>query len=89
MIRDHEAARRRGALARALERLEDLREKLIAKLDEIEGDPDFEDQCEDEGAQCEDEGEIDHGTVSTYFGDGIDQRMLCSPWAGKIEARVR
>jgi hypothetical protein len=31
-------------------------ERLIGLLDALDGDPDFEDQCEDEGAQCDDEG---------------------------------
>ena len=29
---------------------------LIDFLDDLDGDPDFEIQCEDEGAQCDDEG---------------------------------
>jgi hypothetical protein len=42
---------RRERLERALERLEDLRQSLILKLDEQDGDPDFEDDdpAEDNG----------------------------------------
>ena len=43
-------------ISAALDRLEDLREYLIAQLDRLEGDPDLEDCCEDEGGACEDEG---------------------------------
>ncbi len=45
--------------------LESEIERLIAALDLIDNDPDFEDGgdleevCEDEGAQCDDEGVID------------------------------
>lgn len=39
-------------------------ERLIAILDELDGDPDLEDECEDEGAQCDDEGAIDHRFIS-------------------------
>jgi hypothetical protein len=38
-------------------RLEAAVEAAIAALDALDGDPDLEAQCEDEGAQCEDEGE--------------------------------
>lgn len=31
-------------------------DKLLMALDAIDGDPDFELECEDEGAACEDEG---------------------------------
>jgi hypothetical protein len=34
--------------------IEDEIERLITLLDALDGD--FEDQCEDEGAQCDDEG---------------------------------
>lgn len=36
--------------------LEQLIEAAIARLDDFDGDPDLEIQCEDEGAQCDDEG---------------------------------
>ncbi|MGA0601763.1 hypothetical protein ACO2Q3_13740 [Caulobacter sp. KR2-114] len=50
ILRIGEAAKANATLARrrhleaALERLEDLRESLIAKLDAIDGEPDFEDE---------------------------------------------
>lgn len=33
-------------------------ERLVALIDAIDGDPDFEITCEDEGAQCDDEGAL-------------------------------
>jgi hypothetical protein len=40
--------------------VENVVERLIALLDAIDGDPDDEPQCEDEGAQCDDEGMPDN-----------------------------
>jgi hypothetical protein len=37
--------------------LSDDVQAVIDILDELDGDSDFEDQCEDEGAQCDDEGD--------------------------------
>lgn len=42
--------------------LEDAVERALAALDALDGDPDFELECEDEGAQCDDEG----GDTSDY-----------------------
>lgn len=39
--------------------LEQLIEAAIARLDDLDGDPDVEITCEDEGAQCDDEGAIE------------------------------
>lgn len=44
-------------------------ERLIALLDAIDGDADFEEQCEDEGAQCDDEG---HDSDTELNGDEGD-----------------
>lgn len=47
----------RRASAQTLRRqLADAVERALALLDALDGDPDLEDQCEDEGAQCDDEG---------------------------------
>ena len=37
-------------------RMERAIERLIAALDALDGDPDLEPECEDEGAECNDEG---------------------------------
>jgi hypothetical protein len=47
---------RRATLEAALDRLLNAVEGVLADLDDLDGDPDLEEQCEDEGAQCEDEG---------------------------------
>ncbi len=57
--------------AHLLHRLELAVERAIAALDALDGDPDLEEQCEDEGAQCEGEGEIGGDMVPEY---GLDQR---------------
>jgi hypothetical protein len=46
----------RRTVAREIEALLDRASHLIAVLDVMEGDPDLEEACEDEGAQCDDEG---------------------------------
>jgi hypothetical protein len=43
--------RRATALQALLNRLDDLRDQIIAELDAIDGDADLEPQCEDEGAE--------------------------------------
>lgn len=56
-------------LGRATNSASGLRRKLdaiagaiVAFMDQLDGDSDLEEQCEDEGAQCDDEGEPnDHG----------------------------
>jgi hypothetical protein len=40
--------------------IEDEIERLISMLDTLDGDPDLEEECEDEGAQCDDEGDQEH-----------------------------
>lgn len=43
-------------------RLDAIAGAIVAFMDQLDGDSDLEEQCEDEGAQCEDEGEPnDHG----------------------------
>lgn len=39
--------------------LEAAIEQALLVLDLMDGDPDLEDQCEDEGAQCDDEGVLE------------------------------
>lgn len=57
-------------------RLEAAVEAAIAALDAFDGDPDYEDQCEDEGGECNDEGwdsdsePDDQHIVATYADDG-------------------
>lgn len=46
----------RDPLALTRAELERAVERALAALDALDGDPDFELTCEDEGAQCEDEG---------------------------------
>jgi hypothetical protein len=41
------------------QRMETAVERLLAALDAIDGDPDLEATCEDEGGACEDEGSND------------------------------
>lgn len=63
----------RQRLESALERLLSAAEAIVADLDELDGDPDYEEQCEDEGAPTgDDEPEDDH-IVATYLGGDIDQ----------------
>lgn len=47
---------RRRSKANLRRQLEDAIEAALAALDALDGDPDLEPQCEDEGAQCDDEG---------------------------------
>lgn len=58
--------------------LEEAIEAAVAILDAIDGDSDFENQCEDEGAQCDDEG-IGLRPESVYFASnwppGFDPRQ--------------
>lgn len=50
-------------------------ERLLGILDEMDGDPDLEPCCEDEGGQCEDEGDRDgDGPAPVYPSD--DQRVV-------------
>lgn len=49
-------------------RLEAHVEQMIALLDTLDGDPDLELTCEDEGAQCEDEG-VDSDAEPDWEGD--------------------
>jgi hypothetical protein len=42
---------------------------IVAFIDEIDGDPDVEEQCEDEGAQCDDEGEPDDNGLADFDGE--------------------
>jgi hypothetical protein len=44
--------------------LEAAVERALALLDAIDGDPDLEHQCEDEGAQCDDEGVVELSVVA-------------------------
>lgn len=50
------AARQTAQMLSRRNALEDAVERALAALDALDGDPDFEAQCEDEGAQCDDEG---------------------------------
>jgi hypothetical protein len=60
-------------LARATNSADGLRRRLdaiagaiVAFIDQIDGDPDLEEQCEDEGAQCDDEGDFgDNGIADS------------------------
>lgn len=70
-------------LLRGLTQLEALQALIIAELDELEGDPDFENCSEDEGAQCEDEGGEVHHVVPHY---GLDQTL---PLGGIFTGPVR
>ena len=46
---------RRIALEAALERVEDLRQAMIAELDEIDGDPDLEPEPDEDNGDAEKE----------------------------------
>jgi hypothetical protein len=50
-------ALKRVKLVRLRRRLEFAIEYALDALDLLDGDADFETECEDEGAQCDDEGE--------------------------------
>lgn len=67
-------------LASRRRQLEDAVERALAALDALDGDPDFEDQCEDEGAQCEDEGSFSDYEASlcgVTFGRGDHTGLDC------------
>lgn len=71
----------RALLEQSLDRLLTAAEAVVADLDALDGDPDFELECEDEGAQCEDEGfdsdrEPDHGHEQCAWPDEGDQTFL-------------
>ena len=63
-------------------RIEAAVEALIALLDTMDGDPDLELSCEDEGAQCDDEGAIEHEGGGYMYADdgqgGVDQRRFAN-----------
>ena len=64
-----------------LSHLDGLRDQIIAELDEMEGDADFEEQCEDEGAACEDEGWDSDSEPDETGGTGTGGRpgdVLCN-----------
>ncbi|OXE37424.1 MAG: hypothetical protein CGW95_01615 [Phenylobacterium zucineum] len=66
----------RRAKAERRRRLEAAIEAALEALDALDGDSDFEPQCEDEGAQCEDEGtdtdrEPDTDAEPDYFSTAI------------------
>jgi hypothetical protein len=50
-------------------RLDAIAGAIVAFMDQIDGDPDIEEQCEDEGAQCEDEGERDDNGIADFDGE--------------------
>lgn len=73
------AARR----ASARDRLEGAIARAIALLDVLDGDPDLDAQCEDEGHDSDSEPVVHHA-VPTYADDGHDQRRIVkSHWAGQ------
>ena len=47
-------------------------ERLLAFLDDTDGEVDLEEHCEDEGAQCDDEGEPDSGIADL---DGLKEQV--------------
>jgi len=61
----------RSHLEAALERLLGAAQAVIADLDALDGDPDLEATCEDEGAQCEGEG--DHDEREPEAGDIVPE----------------
>lgn len=61
------------ARTRLRARMEAAVERLLAALDAMDGDPDLEAACEDEGAQCDDEGAIEYDLVPD---DGLDGLLL-------------
>ena len=50
-------------------RLDAIAGAIVAFMDEIDGDPDVEEQCEDEGAQCDDEGAPDDNGLADSDGE--------------------
>ena len=53
-------------------RLDAIAGAIVAFMDQIDGDPDLEEQCEDEGAQCDDEGEHDDNGIADQ--DGLEEQ---------------
>lgn len=50
-------------------RLDAIAGAIVAFMDEIDGDPDLEEQCEDEGGQCDDEGMPDDNGIADFDGE--------------------
>lgn len=50
-------------------RLDAIAGAIVAFMDQIDGDPDLEEQCEDEGAQCDDEGERNDNGLADSDGE--------------------
>lgn len=50
-------------------RLDAIAGAIVAFMDQIDGDPDLEEQCEDEDAQCDDEGERDDNGIADFDGE--------------------
>lgn len=60
-------------------RLDAIAGAIVAFMDEIDGDPDLEELCEDEGAQCEDEGCADDNGMADA--DGAVEQGFTRVWS--------
>lgn len=70
----------RALLEAQVNALLDAAHMAISALDELDGDPDLELTCEDEGAQCDDEGDIAYECGGSYANDGHDQLRVVTDY---------
>jgi hypothetical protein len=78
----NQLARATNSAAGLRRRLDAIAGAIVAFMDQIDGDPDLEEQCEDEGSQCDDEGDFGDNGIADPDGQAEQwgHRHLYGGW---------